>query len=75
MKSLFIATALMLLAGCSVGQPKINYGADECAHCRMNVVDAKFGAAVQTTKGRAYVFDAPECMVPFVGPNGHLVKE
>lgn len=76
MKALLIATALMLFAsGCSVGQPKINYGADECAHCRMNVVDAKFGAAIQTTKGRDYVFDAPECMVPFVGMNGHLVKE
>lgn len=76
MKELLFTLALAILAtSCSVGQPKIDYGADECAHCRMNVVDAKFGAALQTTKGRNYVFDAPECMVPFVGPNGHLVKE
>ncbi|MCO6481822.1 MAG: nitrous oxide reductase accessory protein NosL [Flavobacteriales bacterium] len=68
--------ALVLFAsGCSVGQPEIKYGSSECAHCRMNVVDAKFGAAIVTTKGRTYVFDAPECMVPFVGPNGQLVQQ
>ena len=63
-----------MAAGCSKGQPEIKYGADECAHCRMNVVDAKFGAAVQTVKGRNYIFDAPECMVPFVGNKGHLLE-
>jgi copper chaperone NosL len=76
MKELLITAVLVLMTtGCSKGQPKIHYGADECAHCRMNVVDAKFAAAVQTVKGRDYVFDAPECMVPFVGPKGQLVKE
>lgn len=76
MKNLLIAAGLAVLAtSCSVGQPEIKYGADECAHCRMNVVDAKFGAALQTVKGRTYVFDAPECMVPFTSPGGHLVEE
>lgn len=76
MKHLLIATGLALMAsGCTVGQPEIKYGADECAHCRMNVVDAKFGAAIQTVKGRNYIFDAPECMVPFTGPKGHLVEQ
>lgn len=76
MKQLMMALALLLtLTNCSVGQPEVKYGQDECAYCRMNVVDAKFAAALQTTKGRTYVFDAPECMVPFVGPKGHLVPE
>lgn len=76
MKQLMMALGLALLfSNCTVGQPEIRYGQEECAHCRMNVVDAKFAAAVQTTKGRNYVFDAPECMVPFVGPKGHLVEE
>lgn len=67
MKNLLISATLVLLAsGCSVGQPKINYGHDECAHCRMNVMDQKFAAAITTVKGRSYVFDGPECMVPFV---------
>ncbi len=76
MKNLLLAACSAILAvGCSVGQPEIKYGSDECAHCRMNVVDAKFGAALLTTKGRTYVFDAPECMVPFVGHNGRLVEQ
>lgn len=76
MKNLLFSVAMALLASsCSVGQPEIKYGSSECAHCRMNVVDAKFGAAILTTKGRTYVFDAPECMVPFVGHNGQLVEQ
>lgn len=76
MKNFVITAALALLASsCSVGQPEIKYGADECAHCRMNIMDAKFSAAIQTVKGRNYVFDAPECMVPFVGHNGRLVEQ
>ncbi|HMN06055.1 MAG TPA: nitrous oxide reductase accessory protein NosL [Flavobacteriales bacterium] len=76
MKNFLITAGLALLVtSCSVGQPEIKYGSSECAHCRMNVVDAKFGAAILTTKGRTYVFDAPECMVPFVGHNGQLVEE
>ena len=76
MKNFLISASLVIMAsGCSVGQPKINYGHDECAHCRMNVMDAKFGAALMTVKGRSYVFDAPECMVPFVSHTGHLVEQ
>ncbi len=76
MKQLLATALLALLASsCSKGQPEINYGNDECAHCRMNVVDAKFGAAIRSVKGRTYVFDAPECMVPFTGTKGHLVAE
>ena len=67
MKNLLISATLMLLASnCSLGQPKINYGHDECAHCRMNVMDKKYACAITTVKGRNYVFDGPECMVPFV---------
>ena len=58
---------LLLIGGCSTGRPDIDWGKVECAHCRMNVVDRHFGAAIVTTKGRAYIFDAPECMVHFVG--------
>ncbi|MGV9013506.1 MAG: nitrous oxide reductase accessory protein NosL [Flavobacteriales bacterium] len=67
MKNLIIGIAMSLLASsCSVGQPEIHYGHDECAHCRMNVMDKKFAAAISTVKGRSYVFDGPECMVPYV---------
>ncbi|MDX9750690.1 MAG: nitrous oxide reductase accessory protein NosL [Flavobacteriales bacterium] len=50
------------------GQPavKIDFGQAECAHCRMNVVDKQYAAAITTVKGRQYVFDDAACMVQYV---------
>ncbi|MBK7946905.1 MAG: nitrous oxide reductase accessory protein NosL [Flavobacteriales bacterium] len=63
--------ALMLLLSatllsCGQRAPIIEFGKTECAHCRMNVVDQKFGAAITTVKGRQYAFDDAACMVQFV---------
>ncbi|MBL7956150.1 MAG: nitrous oxide reductase accessory protein NosL [Flavobacteriales bacterium] len=55
------------LWSCGQQNPRIEFGKAECAHCRMNVVDQKFGAALTTVKGRQYVFDDLSCMVQFVG--------
>ncbi|HQW85616.1 MAG TPA: nitrous oxide reductase accessory protein NosL [Flavobacteriales bacterium] len=57
---------LLLLAGCAPESPTIDLGRVECAHCRMNVVDARFAAALITKAGRQYSFDGPECMLPHV---------
>lgn len=51
---------------CGQAQPSIEFGKAECAHCRMNVVDKQFGAALVTLKGRQYVFDDISCMVHYV---------
>jgi len=65
-----IIVGLVLTLGvqaCGSGGPQpINYGADQCAHCRMTVSDARFGCQLVTTKGRAYHFDDVQCMVAFV---------
>lgn len=57
---------LLLLVACAPESPTIDLGRVECAHCRMNVVDARFAAALITKGGRQYSFDGPECMVPHV---------
>ncbi len=49
--------ALLLLAACAPESPTIDLGRVECAHCRMNVVDARFAAALITKGGRQYSFD------------------
>jgi len=49
-----------------IGPKPINYGHDQCAHCRMTVSDARFGSQLVTAKGRAYQFDDVQCMVAFV---------
>jgi len=65
------SAAMWMVHGCgSDGGPKpIRYGRDQCAHCRMTVSDARFGAQLVTTKGRAYNFDDLNCMMAAVKKN------
>lgn len=65
MSSFILFIALTLLS-CTPAEPTIEFGKAECAHCRMNVVDRHYGAALVTEKGRQYVFDDVSCMVHFV---------
>lgn len=61
----FLALAISF-AACGQNEPRIDYGKVECAHCRMNVVDAHFASLLVTQKGRQYVFDDLACMVQYV---------
>lgn len=61
-----VVLALAAQACGSDGPKPINYGHDQCAHCRMTVSDARFGCQLATGKGRAYNFDDVQCMVAFV---------
>ncbi len=67
-RSLPLLALLFSIALFACGQPevRIDFGKAECAHCRMNVVDKQFGAALTTQKGRQYVFDDIACMVHFM---------
>lgn len=67
--SLFILGVALALGtqACGNDGPKpINYGTDQCAHCRMTVSDARFGSQLVTNKGRAYHFDDVACVVAYV---------
>jgi len=55
--------SLSMLTGCKVEPKKINYGKDHCYHCDMTVVDKKHVSQYVTKKGKAYMFDAIECLV------------
>ncbi|MBK9764940.1 MAG: nitrous oxide reductase accessory protein NosL [Flavobacteriales bacterium] len=57
----------LALFSCGQTTPSIDFDHAECAHCRMNVVDRQFGAAIITLKGRQYVFDDVGCMIQHVG--------
>ena len=37
-----------------------------CAHCKMTIVDQKFGAEIFTKKGKTFKFDAAECMLSYM---------
>ena len=58
-----IVFSLLLTVSCKVEPKEINYGQDHCVHCDMTVVDKSHSAEYVTKKGKAYMFDAVECMV------------
>lgn len=66
MITLILSMLMSLLLSCSTGPEPINYGFDQCDHCRMTIMDNKFGSEIISNKGKVYKFDAAECMVRFV---------
>ena len=48
---------------CSIESEPIEYGRDACSFCKMNIVDRQHAAEIVTNKGKAFKFDAIECMM------------
>jgi copper chaperone NosL len=51
--------------GCEIKPQPISYGSDGCQFCSMTIVDRLHAAQLVTKKGRAYKFDAIECMINY----------
>ena len=62
-KLIYICLVLFVFASCEVSPRPINYGADGCHFCSMTIVDKQHAAQIVTKKGKAFKFDAVECMV------------
>ncbi|MBT8273647.1 MAG: nitrous oxide reductase accessory protein NosL [Bacteroidia bacterium] len=65
LKTLIAFAILFIYASCTVGPQPIQYGEDSCYYCQMTIVDKVHAAEIVTSKGKAYKFDAIECMVNF----------
>ena len=65
LKRITTLITLLLLLSCEVAPVPIEYGTDSCHFCRMTIVDKVHGAEIVTNKGKAYKFDAIECMINF----------
>jgi copper chaperone NosL len=65
MRFLFIAAIVLALTSCTVEPEQIRYGEDACHHCKMTLMDKKFGAELVTRKGKIYKFDDVNCMLSF----------
>lgn len=66
LKHYVIYTLLLLLFSCNVSPQAIDYGNDGCHYCKMTIVDKLHAAEIVTAKGKAYKFDATECMINFL---------
>jgi copper chaperone NosL len=65
-----ITTTLMVLVclslvACKVEPEPLKFGKDGCHHCKMTLMDNKFGAEILTSKGKIYKFDDANCMLTF----------
>ncbi len=58
---LVIITALLISWNAS--PQNIEYGTDACHYCNMAIVDRQHASQVVTTKGKAFKYDAIECMI------------
>jgi copper chaperone NosL len=53
------------LMSCNVEPEPLQFGKDGCHHCKMTLMDNKFGAEIVTLKGKIYKFDDVNCMLSF----------
>jgi copper chaperone NosL len=65
MRIISILALMLSITSCSVEPEPLRYGEDACHHCRMTLVDKKFGAELVTRKGKVYKFDDVNCMISF----------
>jgi copper chaperone NosL len=63
---MFLGLIFTFFTGCSAKKKPIQYGKDACDHCKMIIMDPKFGAEIITSKGKIYLFDDIICMTTFI---------
>lgn len=69
--SIALAAAIaVFMAGCNPKPEKLVAGRDNCAECKMTIMDLRFGAEIVTTKGKVYKFDDVHCLATFFKRRG-----
>ncbi len=63
------------IAACSVKEKPIEYGAAECAYCKMTIMDQRYGAELVTNKGKVFTFDAAECLIDYLYYNEEVATQ
>ena len=61
--SLLTTVVSLFLLSCTIEESPIEYGKDACHFCKMNIVDKQHAAEIVTKKGKAFKYDAIECMM------------
>ncbi len=76
MKKLFFLLVIpMVLTACEVRPQIINYGNEACEYCNMTIVDKQHASQLVNTNGKAYNFDAIECMIHYSEENHQMVYQ
>lgn len=56
----------LLMTSCSAEPESLKYGKDACHHCKMTLMDNRFGAEIVSMKGKIFKFDDANCLVSFI---------
>lgn len=75
LKTYILLISLTILTSCSKEISQLEYGIDQCEHCKMTLTDKKYGALILSDKGKSYKFDAAECMLDYVNEGKINKKE
>ncbi len=67
--SVFVFFVGIFLSACSVEPQEILFGQDACDFCKMTIVDSQHATELVSPKGKAYKFDAIECMMNYLNRN------
>lgn len=62
--------SIILVTGCNPKPEKIAFGKDNCAECKMTIMNPKFGGEIVTKKGKIYKFDDAHCVAAFMKRRG-----
>lgn len=65
---------VLIITGCNAKPEKIALGKDNCAECKMTIMDPKFAAEIVTKKGKVYKFDDTRCVAVFLERRGVELK-
>lgn len=64
-KPLLFIVLLLVMQGCSPGPRELQYGQEECSHCRMLLMEPDYASQIVMNRGRVYPFDSIECMIAY----------
>jgi len=64
-----IVVCMLVLSSCSYEPKPFDYGKDVCEHCKMTIIDPKWGAQIITNTGKIYRFDVIECLILYKNQN------
>ena len=60
---IFFLVVTSILVSCEVKPQEITFGQDACHFCKMTILDRQHAAELVTIKGKAFKYDAIECMM------------
>lgn len=61
----YVGLLILTLSACSQKPEEIHLNSDQCAHCKMMITEPQFASQAVSDKGKAFKFDAVECLLEF----------